>query len=223
MTLLSAIKPDNLPRPRLRGVFHQYAFFASLITGAVLILVAPTRKATTAAAIYAASVSGLFGASALYHRISWRPATRRWMRRLDHSMIFVLIAGTYTPFALLVLHGTLATVVLVVVWGGALAGVFLKLAWVDAPKWLMAVIYVALGWVGAATAPQLVSDAGIGAVALLAAGGLLYTAGAVIYALRRPDPRPKVFGYHEIFHILVIVAAATHYAAIAGYALPAHG
>jgi hemolysin III len=223
VTLLSAIKPENLPRPRLRGVFHQYAFFASIITGAVLILVAPTRKATTASAIYAISVSGLFGASALYHRITWRPATRRWMRRLDHSMIFVLIAGTYTPFALLVLHGTLATVVLAIVWGGALAGVVLKLAWVDAPKWLMAAIYLALGWVGAATVPQLLSHAGVGAVALLFAGGLLYSAGAVIYALRRPDPRPKVFGYHEIFHILVIVAAATHYAAIAGYALPAHG
>ena len=144
MRALEAIKPD-VPRPRFRGVFHQYAFFASLITGAVLVLVAPTRKATTAAAIYAASVSGLFGASALYHRVMWRPATRRWMRRLDHSMIFVLIAGTYTPFALLVLHGTLATAVLGIVWGGAAAGVLLKLVWVDAPKWLMAGIYLALG------------------------------------------------------------------------------
>ena len=220
--LLEAIKGTELPRPRFRGVFHQYAFFASLITGAVLVLVAPTRKATTAAAIYAASVSGLFGASALYHRVTWRPATRRWMRRLDHSMIFVLIAGTYTPFALLVLHGTLATVVLAIVWGGAAAGVILKLAWVDAPKWLMAAIYLGLGWVGAATVPQLVSRAGIGAVTLLFIGGALYSAGAIIYALRRPDPRPAVFGYHEIFHILVIAAAASHYAAIAGYALPAH-
>jgi hemolysin III len=184
--------------------------------------VAPTRKATTAAAIYAASVSGLFGASALYHRVTWRPATRRWMRRLDHSMIFVLIAGTYTPFALLVLHGTLSNVVLAVVWGGALAGVGMKLAWVDAPKWLMAGIYVALGWVGVVTAPQVLSRAGVGALALLAVGGLLYTVGAVIYALKRPDPRPNVFGYHEIFHILVIAAAAAHYAAIAGYAIPAH-
>jgi hemolysin III len=167
-------------------------------------------------------VSGLFGASALYHRITWRPATRRWMRRLDHSMIFVLIAGTYTPFGLLVLHGTLATVVLGIVWFGALAGVVMKLAWVDAPKWLMSVIYLALGWVGAATIPQMLSRAGVGAVVLLAAGGLLYSAGAVVYALRRPDPRPKVFGYHEIFHVLVIAAAAAHYAAIAGYALPAH-
>src|SRR5213082_1053130 len=109
-----------MPRPRFRGVFHQYAFFASLITGAVLVLVAPTREATTAAAIYAASVSGLFGASALYHRVTWRPPTRRWMRRLDHSMIFVLIAGTYTPFALLALRGTLATTILIVLWAGAL-------------------------------------------------------------------------------------------------------
>jgi hemolysin III len=220
--VLRALTRDELPRPRFRGVSHQYAFFASLITGAVLVLVAPTRRATTAAAIYAASVSGLFGASALYHRITWRPATRRWMRRLDHSMIFVLIAGTYTPFGLLVLNGTLATVVLGIVWFGALAGVVMKLAWVDAPKWLMAAIYLALGWVGAATIPQMLSRAGVGAVVLLAAGGLLYSAGAVVYALRRPDPRPKVFGYHEIFHVLVIAAAAAHYAAIAGYALPAH-
>jgi len=211
-----------MPRPRFRGVFHQYAFFASLITGAVLVLVAPTRKATTASAIYAASVSGLFGASALYHRVSWRPATRRWMRRLDHSMIFVLIAGTYTPFALLVLHGTLSSVVLGVVWGGALAGVVLKLLWVDAPKWLMAAIYLALGWVGVATVPQMLSRAGAGAVTLLFVGGALYSAGAIIYALRRPDPRPATFGYHEIFHVLVIAAAAAHYAAVVGYALPAH-
>jgi hemolysin III len=222
VAVLRAIKEAELPRPRFRGVSHQYAFFASLITGAVLVLVAPTRRATTAAAIYALSVSGLFGASALYHRVTWRPAARRWMRRLDHSMIFVLIAGTYTPFGLLVLHGPLATTVLAIVWGGALAGAILKLAWVDAPKWLMAAIYLALGWVGAATGPQMLSRAGIGAVTLLVVGGALYSAGAIIYALRRPDPRPAVFGYHEIFHVLVIAAAAAHYAAIARYALPAH-
>lgn len=208
-------------RPRLRGVSHQYAFFASLITGIVLVLVAPSRRAALAAAIYAVSVSGLFASSALYHRITWRPATRRWMRRLDHSMIFVLIAGTYTPFALLVLHGALAQVVLGLVWGGALAGVVLKFVWLDAPKWVVAGVYLALGWVGVATVPQLLSRAGPGALALIFAGGILYSAGAVIYALRRPDPRPAVFGYHEIFHLLVIAAAALHYAAIAGYALPA--
>jgi hemolysin III len=208
-------------RPRFRGVTHKYAFYASLITGAVLLLVAPTRKAGAAAAIYAASVSALFGTSALYHRITWKPTARRWMRRLDHSMIFVLIAGTYTPFALLVLHGTLATVVLAVVWGGALVGIGLKLVWIDAPKWLIAGVYLALGWVGIVTIPQLASRAGAGAVTLLMIGGLLYTAGAVIYAVRRPDPSPKVFGYHEIFHLLVIAAAATHDAAVVAYALPA--
>ena len=223
MMMIRALTRQDPPRPRFRGVSHQYAFFASLITGAALVLVAPTRKATTAAAIYAASVSGLFGASALYHRVSWRPAARRWMRRLDHSMIFVLIAGTYTPFALLILHGTLAGVVLGIVWGGAVAGAVLKLAWVDAPKWLMAAIYLALGWVGVATVPQMLSRAGAGAVTLLFVGGALYSAGAVVYALRRPDPRPAVFGYHEIFHVLVIAATAVHYAAIAGYALPARG
>jgi hemolysin III len=208
-------------RPRFRGVTHKYAFFASLITGAVLLLVAPTRKAGAAAAIYAASVSALFGTSALYHRITWQPSARRWMRRLDHSMIFVLIAGTYTPFAVLVLHGTLAKVVLAVVWGGALLGIVLKLVWIDSPKWLIATVYIALGWVGVVTIPQMASRAGIGAVTLLVVGGLLYTAGAVIYALRRPDPSPRIFGYHEIFHLLVIAAAATHYAAVVAYALPA--
>ena len=213
---------SELPRPRFRGSSHKWAFFASLIAGAVLVILAPSDKATAAAVIYAVSVSGLFGASALYHTVTWRPTARRWMRRLDHSMIFVLIAGTYTPFALLLLHGTLANVVLAIVWGGALAGVVMKLAWVDAPKWLMAGVYVSLGWVGAATIPQLLSRGGVGVVTLLAVGGALYTAGAVIYALRRPDPSPKVFGYHEIFHVLVIAAAAAHYAAVAGYALPAH-
>jgi hemolysin III len=208
-------------RPRFRGVTHKYAFFASLITGAVLLVAAPTRKAGAAAAIYAASVSALFGTSALYHRVTWKPAARRWMRRLDHSMIFVLIAGTYTPFAVLVLHGLLAHVVLGVVWGGALAGIVLKLVWIDSPKWLISAVYLALGWVGVVTIPQLLSRAGVGAVALIVVGGLLYSVGAVVYALRRPDPRPAVFGYHEIFHLLVIAAAATHYAAVVAYALPA--
>ena len=210
-----------LVKPRLRGVSHQWAFFVSLLTGAALVIAAPAGRATFAAAVYAVSVAALFGTSALYHRITWKPTARRWMRRLDHSMIFVLIAGTYTPFALLVLHGTLSRVVLVAVWGGALLGIVLKLVWIDAPKWLIATVYLALGWVGIVTIPQLVSRAGIGAVTLLMVGGLLYTAGAVIYALRRPDPSPKVFGYHEIFHLLVIAAAAVHYAAIVAYALPA--
>ena len=163
----------------------------------------------------------LFGSSALYHRINWKSVrARQWMRRLDHSMIFVLIAGTYTPFCLLVLEGSLATAILIAVWAGAAAGIVLKLLWVDAPKWLAASIYVVLGWVAVVTAPQMIDGLGVGGALLVAGGGVLYTVGAVVYALRRPDPRPRVFGYHEIFHLLVIVACALQYVAIAFFALP---
>jgi hemolysin III len=208
-------------KPRLRGVSHEYAFFVSLVSGGLLAVLAPAGEATLAATVYAVSVSALFGTSALYHRITWSPEARRWMRRLDHCMIFVLIAGTYTPFALLVMRGSLATVILAIVWGGTLAGLVLNLIWVDAPKPVVAAAYLTMGWVAVAALPQILDHAGGGALALLAGGGLLYTAGALIYARRRPDPLPEVFGYHEIFHVLVIVAAALHYAAVAAYAIPA--
>jgi hemolysin III len=142
------------------------------------------------------------------------------MRRLDHSMIFVLIAGTYTPVALLALQGSLATTILIVLWAGALGGMIFKLAWIDAPKWLLAAIYVVVGLVSAAVFGQLPGAIGWLGVAGLAAGGVLYTAGAVVYASGRPNPAPAVFGYHEIFHVLVIVAAALHYAVIAFAVLP---
>ena len=217
-----AFQPPRLPKPRMRGVTHQWAFFVSLATGVALVASAPTGRATLAAGVYAVSVAGLFGASALYHRINWTSLTaRRWMRRLDHSMIFLLIAGTYTPFALLTLEGTIATVILVAVWSGAIAGIVLKLFWIDAPKWLVALIYVILGWVAVAAFPELLATIGVTATALVAAGGVLYTAGAVIYALRRPDPAPTVFGYHEIFHALVIAAAAVQFAVVAFYVVPA--
>jgi hemolysin III len=210
-----------LIKPRLRGVSHQWAFFVSLITGAALVIAAPAGKATFAAAIYSVSVAALFGTSALYHRITWASqAARRWMRRLDHSMIFMLIAGTYTPFALLVLDGTLATVILALVWGGAAAGILLKLVWIDAPKTLVAAVYVILGWVAVAAFPDLLGEIGVGGVAMVAAGGLLYTLGAVVYALQRPDPVPAVFGYHEVFHALVIVAATLQYAVVAFFVIP---
>ena len=163
----------------------------------------------------------LFGTSALYHRIDWGSvAARRWMRRLDHSAIFLLIAGTYTPFALLALDGPLATVILVVVWAGALSGIVMKLVWIDAPKPVVAIAYVMLGWVAVAAFPDLIEELGVTGVGLIVAGGALYTTGAVVYALKRPDPAPTVFGYHEIFHLLVIVAAALQYAAVAFYVLP---
>jgi hemolysin III len=203
-------------KPRLRGVTHEYAFFVSLVLGAALILLAEGTEATVAVAIYAVSLSALFGVSALYHVHNWeRPSARRWMRRLDHTMIFFLIAGTVTPFALLVMDGPFATALLIAVWGGALAGTIVELVWTDSPKWVSAIVYIAVGF------PAILIEAGIVAGLLIAAGGILYATGAVIYALQRPDPSPTVFGYHEIFHVLVIAAAAAHFAAVALFAVPA--
>ncbi len=221
MTSMEAT-PSLPARPRFRGVVHQWSFFVAVVAGAILVALAPAGRATAAAAIYAVALAGLLGTSALYHRITWPPRARAWLRRLDHAMIFVLIAGTYTPFALLVLDGTLGEVVLVGVWSGAAAGIVFTLLWADAPKWLTAGAYVALGWFSIIAVPEIAERAGAGALALLAAGGVAYTAGAVVYARRRPDPRPATFGYHEIFHVLVVVAAAAHFAAVAAFALP-HG
>jgi len=207
-------------KPRLRGVSHQWGFVISLACGAVLIALAPSGRAVVAAAIYAAAVSALLGTSTLYHRIDWRPGARRWMRRLDRSMIYVLIAASYTPFGLLALHGTLATVVLLVVWSGACGGVLLQLVWPDHPKWVAVVVSVTLGWVVVITLTQLPGAIGWGAIAALLVSGALYTTGAVVYARERPNPRPGVFGYHEVFHALVLAAAAIHYAVVAFVVLP---
>jgi hemolysin III len=213
--------PQGQPvKPLLRGVSHEYAFFVSLGCGVALILAASDGRARVAASIYAVAVSALLGTSALYHRVTWRPSARRWMRRLDHSMIFVLIAGTYTPVALLALKDSLAHTILIVVWAGALGGVVFKLVWIDAPKWLFAAVYIALGWVSVAVFGELPAAIGWLGVAGLAVGGLLYTLGAIVYASGRPDPAPRVFGYHEVFHALVIAAAALHYAVIAFAVLP---
>ncbi|HWO16276.1 MAG TPA: hemolysin III family protein [Solirubrobacterales bacterium] len=209
-------------KPKLRGVSHEWAFFVSLLLGAALIVAADSPTATLAVAIYAASLSALLGTSALYHRVNWRrPNARRWMRRLDHSMIFFLIAGTYTPFALLVLNGPLADAVLAVVWIGAIAGAIVEMVWIEHPKWVAALIYMSLGWVAVIAFPGLWDEMGGTGTLLVAAGGLLYTAGAIVYATQRPDPFPRVFGYHEVFHALVILAAAAQFAAIAFFALPA--
>ena len=208
-------------KPRLRGVSHQWAFFVSLGAGGALVLAASGSRAVVAMSIYAISLSAMLGTSALYHRVTWTPDVRRWMRRLDHTMIFVFIAGTYTPFALLVMHGTLANLVLIVVWTTALAGLVLNLVWISAPYWFTTVVYISTGWVAIVTLPQLWNEIGPVGVGMIALGGALYSAGAVVYARRKPDPRPEVFGYHEIFHLLVIAAAAVQYAAVAIYALPA--
>ncbi len=217
---MAAATLDPTLKPRLRGVLHQWAFAVSLLTGAVLVLEAGSARARIAVAVYALSVAALFGTSALYHRVNWRSfAARRWMRRLDHTMIFVLIAGSYTPFALLVLHGTLGEVILVAAWSAALAGAVFKLIWIDAPGWLAAATYVSIGWIAIIAMPELVDRLGLAAAGGLALGGVLYSVGAVIYARKRPDPVPGVFGYHELFHLLVILAAALQYAVVAFWIL----
>jgi hemolysin III len=213
------MEPIPVVKPRLRGVSHQIACLVAAAGCVPLVALAPSTRSRLAAAVYAVSLVGLFATSALYHRVDWSQAARRWMRRLDHSMIFVLVAGTATPFALLVLSPTLATIVLALAWGGTAVGMLLSLVWVDAPRWLWVAAYIALGWVGIVAAPQLTERAGPWAMTLLAVGGAFYTVGAVVYALRRPDPRPAVFGYHEIFHALVIAAAAAHFAAVAAFAV----
>ncbi len=209
-------------KPKLRGWIHEGAFPVSVLAGAILVIAASGGRERLALAIYAVSLSALLGTSALYHRVNWkRPSARLWMRRLDHSMIFLLIAGTLTPFALLVLEGPLADAVLIAVWAGAAAGIVVELVWTNSPKWASVAVYLAVGWIGAAAFPAIVSEAGLGAGILIAVGGLFYTVGAVIYALQRPDPKPAVFGYHEIFHVLVVAAAVVHFVAIAVYAGPA--
>ena len=207
-------------KPRLRGVFHQWAFVAAIPLGVVLVLATETTRARVAAGVFAASVVLMFGASALYHRPDWSPSRRAWLRRLDHAGIYCLIAGSYTPVGLLALRGAWQTVVLAIVWSGAGAAIFIRLFWIGAPKWVSATVGIALGWVGIVAMPEIYFNLGLACVLLILAGGLLYSLGAVIYATRRPDPYPAVFGYHEIFHLMIVVAVALQYSAIAFYVLP---
>jgi hemolysin III len=218
---VAAIELHQKVKPKLRGVVHEYSFPVSLVAGGLLVYFASGGRERLALAIYAISLSALLGTSALYHRVNWkRTSARMWMRRLDHSMIFHLIAGTVTPFLLLVVGGTLGTALMIAVWAGALAGIFVEVVWVNSPRWVSVAVYLTVGWIGAIAFPSIVTNAGIGAGVLIATGGLLYTVGAVVYAKQRPDPRPATFGYHEIFHVLVVAAAVAHFTAIAIYAAP---
>jgi hemolysin III len=201
----------------MRGWLHAYAALISLVTGATLIAVsAALRGGSSAAAtsLYAATATLLFGTSALYHRIEWRPRAHALMKRLDHSMIFLFIAGTYTPIAAATLPPRTRLVVLTVVWAGALVGVALHSAWPAAPRTLSVPCYLALGWVGAFVMPDLLHNGGVATLVLIAAGGLTYTIGGVIYGLKRPDPWPGTFGFHELFHACTLVAAVCQYVAI---------
>jgi hemolysin III len=205
----------------LRGVLHQLAFSVSLVVGTLLIVGVEGARQRVAAAVFAGSVAACFGASALYHRVTWTPRLRPWLRRVDHAGVYLLIAGTYTPVCLLVLDGARRLTVLTTVYICAGAAIAFKFAWIDAPKWLAVGFGLALGWGGLAVLPQLVSRLNPAGVALLGVGGLAYTLGAIVYARRRPDPVPAVFGYHELFHALTIVAVSCQYVAIAFFVVHA--
>jgi hemolysin III len=204
-----------MPKPTFRGVLHQWAFFAAVPAGVILVAVSDGARARLATSIYAIALAAMFGASALYHRVSWQtPQRRAWVRRVDHAMIFVFIAGTYTPFALLSFEGWLPEVVLVCVWTGAALGLIVNVAWIDAPKWVTAPAYLLVGWVGVVAAPQMLSEVGIAGTVLLVVGGALYTVGALTYATHWPNPFPRTFGFHEVFHLLVTVAVVLQLVAV---------
>lgn len=203
----------------MRGVFHELGFYAAVVFGLLLVLTADPGRARVSAIVFTSCLAGCFGASALYHRPMWTPRVRSWLARLDHAGIYLLIAGTYTPFGLLVMSAAWAAPVLSVVWSGAAVAIVLKLFWVRAPKWLSAVIGLTLGWVAVVAISQLLK-VDLSGLLLVVAGGLLYSAGALVYALRRPDPAPRVFGYHELFHVLTLAGAGCQFAAIAFFVLP---
>jgi hemolysin III len=209
-------------RPLLRGISHAYAFWVALVAAVVLTAIVPSGTPRLGAVIYGIGLCGLFAASGSYHRWRWDPRWRPLLRRVDHSTIFVFIAATYTPVALLVMHGTLRWAILVAVWAGALGGVILSVAWITAPRVLSAVCYLALGWVSVIALPQMMDKLDLAPLILLGTGGVLYSLGALVYATKRPNPWPEIFGFHEVFHALVILAAAVQFVALAGWVFP-HG
>jgi hemolysin III len=201
-------------KPRWRGVLHEIAFFLSIPQGIALFVAGAGWLERIATTVYAISLAGLYGVSASYHRFKWSPRALVRMQRLDHSMIFVLIAGTYTALCLLVLHQVWAYIVLGLVWAGALAGIAMKIWGMERTKGITGAMYIILGWLAVLIAPQLVAHVSVAVLTLIATGGVLYTLGAIVLLRRRPDPSPLVFGYHEVWHVMVVTAAGCHYAAI---------
>ncbi len=214
---MNLASPHSL-KPHLRGWSHAAAWVAAVALCPIVIVVSPGARGS--AALYSGAIVGLFGISAAYHRFRWGERMHALMRRLDHSMIFVAIAATYTPIALVALPGSEGTLILSVVWVGAAAGVGMRLFWPAAPRGLMVAFYVAVGWVALLVIDHIARALGVAGFTLLLVGGVLHTAGAVVYATRRPDPWPRWFGFHEIFHLLVIAAIASHYVVVAAIALP---
>jgi hemolysin III len=205
---------DETPTPTWRGRLHQIAFLVSVPAVVALVAAAPPGAARVATVVYGLSLIGVFGVSAMYHRFPWSPLGKRRMKRLDHSMIFVLIAGTYTPLSLLVLDGAWSVVTLSLVWGGAAVGIALKLVRIDGLQAVSGALYIVMGWGALLVLPEMIRDLSVPALVLVLAGGIFYTTGAVILALRRPDPAPRVFGYHEVWHALTLGASSCHYAAV---------
>ncbi|MFL1382141.1 MULTISPECIES: PAQR family membrane homeostasis protein TrhA [unclassified Nocardiopsis] len=201
-------------KPRLRGWLHLGTAPLALAAGIVLVALSPTVPAMAASAVYALSSVLLFSTSAIYHVGRWSPRVQQVLRRMDHSNIYLIIAGTYTPFIVLVLEGTLRTAMLALVWGGAIAGVGFKLLWLGAPRWLSTALYLAIGWVAVLFIPQLVEGTHPATWILILVGGVLYSVGAVVYGMKWPDPAPRWFGFHEIFHSLTIAAFVCHYIAV---------
>ncbi|MFI6323522.1 hemolysin III family protein [Nonomuraea sp. NPDC050556] len=201
-------------KPLLRGWLHAGALPVTLVAGFVLVALGPTPQARLASAVYAITSALLFGISATYHRGTLGPRLAEVLRRFDHANIYLIIAGTYTPFALLALDGAARIAVLAVIWGGTLAGVLFRVFWVGAPRWLYTALYLALGWTAIFVMPQLLEGAGVTAVVLVAVGGVFYSLGAVVYGLRRPDPSPRWFGFHEVFHAFTIAAYLVQYIAV---------
>jgi hemolysin III len=220
-TLQAWAPPESSrPKPKMRGWLHAGAFVATLIAGPILIAEAPDAWATFVLSVYVVAIAALFGVSASFHLITWSPSARRRMRRADHATIFIAIAGTYTAVCGLALTGWARDLMLCVVWAGAIGGIVLRQVWLDAPKWAVAIPYVVVGWSALLVLPQLFRALGGAGFALMAAGGLCYTAGAIVYAAKRPDPWPATFGYHEVFHLCTVVAAVLQYVLIARYCLP---
>ena len=218
----AATAPDVTapPKPRYRGTSHFYALFVAVVAAVVLVATAPGGLASFGAAVYAGALVAMFGASALYHRGNWSPRTATRLLQLDHTAIFVMIAGTYTPIALLAMDGTARVATLAAVWTVAAAGIVFEWMPIPAPRGYVTTVYMCLGWIGAFSFVPLYESTGWKGVVLVAGGGLLYTIGAMVHAARRPDPWPQTFGYHEIFHVFVILAALLHYCAIAFLVLP---
>jgi len=210
----AAVAAVAVVKPRLRGWIHAGSFPLVLAAGIVLVVLSPGGRARLGAVIFATTAAMLFGTSALYHRGTWTEPVRAWLKRMDHSNIFLIIAGTYTPFALLLLPPDQTRSLLLIAWIGAVGGVLFRVFWVGAPRWLYTPIYVALGWVAVFYLKPLYEAGGAAVVTLIAVGGLLYTLGAVVYGTKRPDPSPRWFGFHEIFHVLTVAAFVVHYIAV---------